>query len=325
MSKPRPVIDVLIPGLLNLPVYELGADQLLSSTPNLHKLLRFAEHKTSTASDLDSILMSALGLQQSGLPYAHAVEQKSDRPKILFKPVYLKSDINNAIVFPVKSDQDINILINDLSDYFKVDCDIKKLPDEYWMMTLHSIQPVLDMPHYLTAVGKKITHYLEQARARLDWFRLFNEMQMFLYQHQINQQRQQNGLPMINSLWCWGADAYKGEKREDIQWFSEDHLFNSLGNLYTGQASAVSEFSGSNIDTHAIVIDLSLLNALKGDNNQDLMQLLNQLESKYFTPLLKMKSASFTVHTAGHLNFEYSASMSLKFWKKKVALIQLLQ
>src|SRR5210317_683428 len=118
LNKPA-IVDLVFPGLLNLPGYEIESEDLLASTPNLHKFLRYATREKNTAYDIDRILISLLKLEQAGLPYAEAVSGRSDQFQLLFKPVYLKSDINNAIVFPVEDKDDIAILINDLSDYFK--------------------------------------------------------------------------------------------------------------------------------------------------------------------------------------------------------------
>ena len=74
-------------------------------------------------------------------------------------------------------------------------------------MQLHDTEvstlPVL--PHYLSVLGKKISSYLQQARVNLQWYKLLNEMQMFLHQHPHNQQRLLEGQLMFNNLWCWGS------------------------------------------------------------------------------------------------------------------------
>ena len=63
-GKDASTIDLVLPGLLNLPAHELNLDELASSTPILHKLLRFAERVNSSITDFDDILIKRLGLQQ---------------------------------------------------------------------------------------------------------------------------------------------------------------------------------------------------------------------------------------------------------------------
>ena len=54
-------------------------------------------------------------------------------------------------------------------------------------------------------VGKNINDFLPQGDDQKNWRALMNELQMFLHAHPVNQQRQMQGLPVVNSVWFWGA------------------------------------------------------------------------------------------------------------------------
>jgi len=316
-------IDLIIPGLLKLPAHELDELALQQATPALHRLLRFARKQVVADCDFDDILLRRLGLKQKALPFAHAIQQAENGRAVLFRPVHLKADINNAIVFPLEENsEDVSLIIKGLQEFFKQDCDIKKLPDNSWLMILKSLQPVDGVPHYLSALGKKVTHYLEQAKSNLGWFKLFNEMQMFMHQHAVNERRQQNGQLLINSLWCWGADQYDGEKLSATQWFSDDIELTALGQLYGADAHALYDVKNTALKNDVIIIDLSLLKALKQDPHADLMSLLEQLEQQCFAPLLASK-VKITLHTAAAINLHYQPRMSWQFWRKPVSLFDL--
>ena len=309
-------VDLVVPGLLNLPAHEINTQSLADCTPCLHSLLRFARQIPNTTYDIDDILIHRLGLKQGALPYAYALNPVKQSAQVLCKPVYLKSDINNAIVYPVEdNDGDIDILINDLSDYFKEDCSIENLSPDSWLMTLHECQPPTSIPHYLTATGKKVTHYLQQAKTNLEWFKLFNEMQMYLFQHDINQKRTSAGLSIINSLWCWGADEYTDEVLQDTAWFSDDALMQDIGRLYCDESLAVSALGGHQ-HKDAIVIDLSFLKALKGDWKLDVTDLLLTFEKNCLQPLMQSGSSEVYIHSGGEFNFSYKPWMTWKFWKR---------
>ena len=300
-------------------MYELDAEELRNVTPGLHHLLRFSGRQSVEVIDFDDTLIQLLGLKQSALPYARACKSSATGNSLLIKPVHLKADMNNAIVFPVETDEEDNHqIINDLSDYFKIDCEVELLSGNIWLMHLLACTPVEEVPHYLSAVGKKVSHYIEQAKTNLQWFKLFNEMQMFMYQHPVNQQRIQTGKPVINSLWCWGADNYNGEKNSSIAWFSDDMEMRQLGRLYTGEAEELSALTSSKISLDskksAIVIDLTLLKALKSGQDSNLMQILTQLEHTCISPLLESKPASLHVHTASTTCFNYKPHYAYKFW-----------
>lgn len=182
-------------------------------------------------------------------------------------------------------------------------------------MTLHHCQPPKDIPHYLTATGKKVTHYLQQAKSNLQWFKLFNEMQMFLFQHDVNQKRVNAGFPMINSLWCWGADDYRGELLENTAWFCDDALMQSIGGLYNAESLPINAL-GKSTNKHAIVVDLSLLKALKGDWNVDVFDLLLNLENDCLQPIMQSASPEIYLHTGGEFNFHFKPRMAWQLWKK---------
>ena len=317
-------IDLIIPGLLNLPLHELDADALAASTPNLHRLLRFADGISNRQNDFDDVLIQRLGLSQSALPFAQAMRTDKAGRALLFRPVHLRTDINNAVVFPVVVDPaEIGRLIDDLADYFRDDCDIEALADECWSMTLKNCEPPQQLPHYLSALGKKVTHYQQQARANLEWFKLFNEMQMFLYQHELNQRRLLANEPSINSLWCWGADEYRGEKITYTQWFSDDDGIRQLGRLYGGQAAPLQAIGASDLDLALIVVDLSLLKALKSPAPIDLMRTLEAMEQDIFKPLLARARRPINVLSAGPQNFRYGTAQRLKFWRRPLSLSQI--
>jgi hypothetical protein len=317
-------IDLVIPGLFDLPSYELDEAELQTQTPALHRLLSFANRETNSYFDIDEILIDTLGLKQVALPYAYACQAVQSGYGVLFKPVHLKADMNNALVFPVsESEENINHLINDLEGYFKVDFNIKGLPGNLFLMHLHEVQPLLGVPHYLSATGKKVTHYLEQAKSNLGWFKLFNEIQMFLFQHPVNRFREKQGLPLINSLWCWGADRWQGETFSNRSWFSDDHEMQALGKLYCGESSELDDIQAKDLKQQVTIIDLSLIRSLKGYSQQSLLQLLADIENKYLQYLLERRSHSIRLLAGGSFNVSYQNAMRYRFWKKTITLSRL--
>jgi hypothetical protein len=48
---------------------------------------------------------------------------------------------------------------------------------------------------------------LPQGEGALQWNKLQNEIQMLLFSHSVNEPREAQGQPVINSLWCYGLGA----------------------------------------------------------------------------------------------------------------------
>jgi len=320
MTATSPGIDLVIPGLLHLPAHDIDLARLQQVAPCLHRLLRCANREATPARDFDQILLDLLGLEQAALPYAHAYKQpgtqSGEGSSVLTAPVFLKADINNAIVFPVHADDDvIDIIINDLNDYFKVDFTLELVAKNRWLMHLHQCGPVIDVPHYLNALGKKVTHYLEQARTNLDWFRLFNEIQMFLYQHPLNQQRLQQGQVMINSLWCWGGDEPGEPSRRYDGWYSDESEMQNLGVLYAKQRGGLDALLQRKQQDSSLAIDLRLLQSLKSGREDDLLELLQQIEHDYLADLLDQTTTGIRLHTGAGINFYHQPRHDWRFWR----------
>jgi hypothetical protein len=67
-----------------------------------------------------------------------------------------------------------------------------------------------ELPHIRTtplsqALGNDVRRILPAGEDAARWHQLFNEIQMLLHAHPVNDAREARGDPVINSLWFWGA------------------------------------------------------------------------------------------------------------------------
>ncbi|HEX2829497.1 MAG TPA: hypothetical protein VHP37_24345 [Burkholderiales bacterium] len=53
--------------------------------------------------------------------------------------------------------------------------------------------------------GKDVQQHLPHGEQALDWHRRFNEAQMLLHSHALNEAREDRGDPPVNSVWFWGG------------------------------------------------------------------------------------------------------------------------
>lgn len=56
-----------------------------------------------------------------------------------------------------------------------------------------------------TAAGKDVDEHLPAGGDALAWHALFNEVQMLLHEHGVNDAREARGEPAVNSVWFWGG------------------------------------------------------------------------------------------------------------------------
>lgn len=324
-------VDLVVPGLFHLPIHEFDAEFLRGQLPSLNLLLRFGRRVPNTLFDFDSILAYCLGFEPSQkLPFASAfVDGKaaSQGEYLLCKPIHLKPDMRNAFALPLEEgddvDSDIDIIINDLSDVFKQDCDITNLGAGHWLMRLKQCLPPRHFPHYLSIVGRKVDQYIEQSRDALPWYQLINEMQMFMHSHAVNQKRLLEGKLPINSLWCWGAGEYSHPYRPLEYWFCDDPILAR----YADKADIAIHPLSAILDTgkigDSVCIDLRLLHALKTPSESDLQGLLAEFEEITLAPLLGLVLAGeiqLRLRSAYEEDILLSRYSVLKIWRKSASL-----
>ena len=79
----------------------------------------------------------------------------------------MRPDLHTAMFVPIQVNEinldDISILINDLRDLFKVDCDIEEIADGIYLMELREFDAPLHYPHPLSVMGKAAIPYIEQS------------------------------------------------------------------------------------------------------------------------------------------------------------------
>ena len=95
---------------------------------------------------------------------------------------------------------------------------------------------------------------MEQSKQKLPWYRLINEIQMFMHGHEINQKRLENGLLPINSLWCWGGGQLPEPRGNEIHWYSSDELLNRFADKLGISNSGLDTFGDRDVRNHAVCI-----------------------------------------------------------------------
>jgi hypothetical protein len=65
--------------------------------------------------------------------------------------------------------------------------------------------PVIETVPLREAAGRDVDTLLPRGDDALAWHRIFNEIQMLLHNHPVNEAREDAGLPAINSVWFWGG------------------------------------------------------------------------------------------------------------------------
>ena len=78
-----------------------------------------------------------------------------------------------------------------------------RAPKRWYVSVPRAPQLVTRSP--FEAAGKDVRQYLPSGADALAWHRMFNEAQMLLHEHAVNETREARGEPAVNSVWFWGG------------------------------------------------------------------------------------------------------------------------
>ncbi len=101
------------------------------------------------------------------------------------------------------SEVDANALMQSLNLHFAARGYHFYLQNNSWFLGLDH-DPQITTTSIACAENKDVSAFLPQGDGALAWATLQNEIQMLLFSHPVNEQREKDGKPVVNSLWCYG-------------------------------------------------------------------------------------------------------------------------
>jgi len=155
--------------------------------------------------------------------------------------------------------------------------------------------------------GQAVDSFLPSGKERGKWLRLWNEIQMQLYNAEINQRRlAQNKLP-INSLWFWGAGEFEPNSSVWTSVRGDSVLLEQLtGASNTVKLEVDKQFS---VGKHLWLVDPL-------DTESDWQKQLSLYEITIFKPILKQLSLGQIKHLTIEIpQLGSYKTTSLDYWK----------
>jgi hypothetical protein len=128
-------------------------------------------------------------------------------------PVYVAPDINGARLLAhadalALNDTDAQVLLSALKPLFNDAGFALDAPHPTrWYLRMAAATPLPDFIDLEDVLGANLLDHLPNGNdgSTARWHALLNEAQIVLHQHPWNQRRAEQGHPMVNSLWFWGA------------------------------------------------------------------------------------------------------------------------
>lgn len=231
MAKPE--ITIILPNMAALIQQEINKTVFPLTLQNIFKKGRF----TSDTSSLERCLISHFSSENligTDLPVAGL---RSEQAYVLCAdPCYLHPDRDRLLLFSdslqiseAEAEEYIAAIQPLLTDFGAV---LKRDTSEKWFIQLESM-PELNFTALADVNGKAVHDHLPSGKEadRLAWLRLWNEIQMLLFDLPLNEQRQQQGKMAINSLWFWGRGELNVETGRWQNTAGESELLQQLSKL----------------------------------------------------------------------------------------------
>jgi hypothetical protein len=337
-------LHLLIPGLFwpETKRTEVYSDL---SLPALERILAKSHYTESRSQAIEEWLCQAFGVsKQQDWPVAPIMlhidgtdaEQTRNEYWLRADPVHLRIENNHILladsqIFTISLKESMQFA-EILNQYFnKSGIFFLPLYPDRWYVRINKT-PNLQTRLLSETVGKNINNLLPAGEDSSIWHNIFNEIQMLLHDHQLNQERETRGELAINSIWFWGGGIMPQVIRSTFNQVWCDHAFAHALAVASGiahyplphDATVWQHSTGPN--NQLVILD-ALWGKTQYKNIYEWRQSLSSLEHSWFTPLLeamrqgKISQLTITALNENHIrNFVMTPSSLWKFWVRTKSL-----
>jgi hypothetical protein len=215
-------------------------------------------------------------------------------------PVHLRPQHDHVVLadssmFPI-SRHEADALANALNRHFAADgMQFCALHPARWYLRLET-DPEIATSALGDVVGGDVNRFLPTGKHALHWHRIWNEIQMLLHDHAVNQARELRGEPAINSVWLWGGGrkpAVPGHRFSAV--WSDDALALALAasvNIPAAPTAAGSAHWMAMLretphpSDHHLLVLVQLTHAARYGDLAAWRADLTELNAKWFAPVL---------------------------------------
>ena len=209
-------ITLFIPGLLGLTeVLKHLPERDIPALKNLSRFLCRAEKKSVNIYGWHAGLASLFQFEKlpaAELRYRHFAD--ADEKAFFYlcaDPVHIQPDLNSAVLL---AHEELNFSLDDARElattinehFIEENWTLEVITPHHWIIKLGQA-PLLTTTPLVALVGQPIGSNLAQGKDSAYWQRIENEIQMLLFAHPLNQQREAQGNLLVNSLWLWGEGS----------------------------------------------------------------------------------------------------------------------
>jgi len=244
-------------------------------------------------------------------------------------PVHLKADRDRVVMF---GNRHLNVTLdesNQLAQEFNqlfAEDGVKLLTPKptRWYLAINQ-SPRITTTELSLTIGQDIHPLLPQGEDGLYWHRLLNEAQMLFHTSRVNQRREAQGLPMINSVWLWGGGRLPAAKA--LSWqgvWSNESLAGALASYHsieTGSAPASAEDWLEQVDggDHLVVLD-GVTDVVQFEDIGRWRDFIEAVSQEWIAPLITaLKEGTVeqvTLETGQGERYRLTAKQLRRWWRR---------
>lgn len=330
-------VSLVMPGLLGpQQQYPLLESQERPNVKNLTTLLSRATYSDHNNDDWLRIAFDLLlpNSEQTKIPFASisaSYDQLTctDAWCLRIDPVFLRVDMDSAIMLAADelqlTEQEANEIAESINQHLKDDGIRIQITHPHRWYLLFDTSPEITTTPLHQVMRKDVHSFLPQGNKHQYWRSLLNELQMLLYTHPVNQQRDKRGLAPVNSVWLWGEGKLPEKKK--MNWdkiYTDEPLIEILAKFFEIPCYELNQFQDTlhqpSDDKENILLVTTALEEYV--HNQDIFAWINalqQLDSSLFQDIrdaFKMKRLQqCELYPGNNSVYHVSLKQSRKWWK----------
>jgi hypothetical protein len=311
-------LELVVPALLQ-PV----------AAPSLELLLVRGRRSEAEPASLEDWLARAFSLGDGPLPAgALTAHYFGAAPDCWLRadPVHLRADRDRLLLLPSAgfdiSADEAQALCAELDRLFAAEFSLRPFTPTQWGLCAKAAMELAARAPVEIA-GRDVDAELPDKR----FHALLNEIQMALYQHPVNTAREARGVPVVNSVWLWGAGPLPAAARGEWQSLSADDpaalgLAKLAGLRHRAPGTGATAWLDRAPDDgrHLVMLD-GLRAAYALGDTEALESRVAALEREWFAPLLaalrsgRIGMVTVRVPDAG-VAFETVRGDLRRFWRR---------
>lgn len=338
----KPAVTLLVPDLFFPPLRQVDIYQSVD-LPALSTLLSRGSWQKQSASSAEAWLCRQFGLSGDNPPLAPlTLAMDGGEPGSAWwlraDPVYLnvmrdQLSLVTSDAFSL-SQQEATELTDALNRHFAEDGLLfYPLHPTRWYLRFDQPPRLITTPPEAVA-GKHIDPYLPKGEDGLKWHAWFNEIQMLLFSHPVNEAREERGETPVNSVWVWGGGTLPTLSAPPFQRiYAHDPVAAALA-LGSDTPLAhlpdnVAEVLAENDPSALVVLD-NARGAVQYNDLYGWHESMQKLEQNWFAPLVealkKGRISSLRIVSTGLVSAEITVKpLNLwQFWRRSKPMKQFL-